>query len=169
MNMDAAESRVLKWRPNVREQLNQIAAHFAELPWPRAVRLQSNRVEIDHEWFGTTCVSVASLVGSGPTFIYDTVYAEPATPERRQAVAHFMARVNFELVVGAFSLDWGHGTVRCRSAADIAGQPLTNAFLSGVVHPHHQAMNTYFTHLRAVVRGEMEPDEAFAEAFEQLG
>lgn len=169
MNLDAGESHVVKWRPSVSEQLNQIAAYFAELPWPRAVRLQSNRVEIDHEWFGTACVSAASLVGSGPTFVYDTVYAGPAAPERRPAVAHFLARVNFELVVGAFSLDWAHGTVRCRSAADVAGQPLTHAFLSGVVHPHHQAMITYFTHLRGVVRGEQEPDAAFTEAFEQLG
>lgn len=149
--------------------MNRIAAYLARQPWASSLRQTSDGVELRQEWFGTACTSLVHLSGSGPTFIYDTVCPEAATPALREAVAHFLARVNFELVVGAFSLDWGSGRVRCRSAADVAGHELTDTFMSAVIHPHHQALLDFFTHLLGVVRGEMDPDDAFDEAIEQRG
>ena len=45
----------------------------------------------------------------------------------------------------------------------------TPALIEGVVLSHHQIMIDWLAHLMGVVQGEQEPDEAFTEAFEQLG
>lgn len=149
------------------EHLDRVAAYLAKQPWATELRQTPDGVEVRQEWFGTSCTSLAHLSGSGPTFIYDTICPVAAAPAQRTAVAHFAARVNYELVVGAFSVDWLNGTVRCRSAVDIGGHELTDALMSGAIHPHHQALLDFFTHLLGVVRGEMDADEAFTEAMEQ--
>lgn len=150
------------------EHLDQVVAYLARQPWAADLRRTPDGIEVRQDWYGTSCWSVVHLIGSGPTVIYDTTCPDSAAPPQRPAVAHFLARVNFELVVGAFSLDWTSGRVRCRSAIDAAGGALTDALLSGVIHPHHQALLDFWTHLVAVIRGEMDPDEAFLEAVEQL-
>lgn len=152
------------------DYLALIAAYFArQQQWPSGPSERPPGVEVRHDWYTPLFKSCAHLVGRGPTFVYDSVCPEPAPPGRRVAVAHFVARVNYELTVGAFSLDWTTGIVRCRSAVDLRGGPLTEAMIDGVVYPHHQVLVDYLTHLRGVVQGVLEPDEAFMEAIEQLG
>jgi len=124
---------------------------------------------VQQGWSNTPFESLAHQLRGGPVFVYDSLCPERAAPERRVAVAQFVARVNVELIVGTFSVDWRTGAVRLRSAVDLRGQPLTEALIDGVVLSHHQIMIDWLAHLVGVVRGEQEPDEAFTEALEQFG
>lgn len=146
-----------------------IEAYFATQSHWRSVRSETPRgVAVHHGWSTTPYTSLAHQLRGGPIFVYDSDCPERAPPERRAAVAHFIARVNFELIVGTFSVDWRTGAVRLRSAVDLRGQPLTEALIDGVVLSHHQIMIDWLAHLMGVIEGEQEPDEAFVEAFEQL-
>src|SRR5262249_11939926 len=102
------------------------------------------------------------------SFVYDTPCPEHAAPERRVPVAELLARVNFTLIAGTFSLDWESGLVRLRSAIALKGAPLTDELLTATVTAHHQILIDWLLHVDAVIRGEMDPHEAFAEAIEQL-
>jgi hypothetical protein len=153
----------------MRDDLSVIAAYFArQQQWPSRRSERPEGVEVTHEWHAPPFKSHAHVVNRGPAFVYDSICPEEVPPQRRGAVAHFIARVNFELSVGAFSMDWDRGVVRCRSAIDLRTNPLTDAMIDGVVYPHHQVLVDFLPHLLTVVRGEMEPDDAFVEAIEQL-
>lgn len=146
-----------------------IAAYFAkQQQWPSGASTDPEGVEVRQEWQAPSFKSYAHLVNRGPAFVYDSIVPVRAAPEHRDAVARFITRVNYELSVCAFSMNWDDGTVRCRSAVTLQGT-LSEAMIDGVVYPHHQALVDWLTHLLAVIAGEMEPDAAFTEAFEQLG
>ena len=154
----------------VSDLLPVIAAYFgAQRHWSTSPSERLRGIEVRHGASSPAYTSHAHQLGGGPIFVYDSLCPEPAPPERRAAVAQFIARVNFELIVGTFSLDGRTGAVRLRSAVDLRGQPLTEALIDGVVLSHHQIMIDWLAHLVAVIAGELEPDEAFAEALEQLG
>jgi len=147
-----------------------IEAYFAaQSQWPSVRSEKPRGVEVQQNWSNTPFKSVAHQLRGGPIFVYDSLCPATTPPERRVAVAHFIARVNFELIVGTFSIDWRTGAVRLRSAVDLRGQLLTPALIEGVVLSHHQIMIDWLAHLMGVIQGEQEPDEAFTEAFEQLG
>lgn len=151
------------------DYLSVIQDYFAlQSQWTTVPSGRPRGVEVRHAWSDTPFSSYAHVVNSGPAFVYDSISPARAAAEHRVAVAHFVTRVNFELSVCAFSLDWRDGTVRCRSGVTLQGT-LTDAMIDGVVYPNHQAMVDWSTHLRGVVRGEQDPDEAFVEALEQLG
>jgi hypothetical protein len=151
------------------DYLSAITAYFAEQQhWPSSPSTSPECVEVRHEWQTPSFKSYAYLVNRGPAFVYDSICPDRAAPEQRDAVARFITRVNCELSVCAFSMNWDDGTVRCRSAVTLQGT-LTENMIAGVVYPHHQVMIDWLTHLMGVIRGEQDPDEAFSEAIEQLG
>ena len=146
----------------------QLAEYFAkQRQWPSRPSTDPEGVEVVHEWH-PPLVSVAHVVNRDRALVYDTFCPEAARAERRDAVAHFCARVNFELGVGVLSIDWASGRVRCRTAVSLLHAELTESLIAAVVYPHHQVLVDFIEHLVAVVRGDMEPDEAFDEAMEQV-
>lgn len=149
--------------------LPAITAYFTAHPcWTIAPSAKPQGIEVLHRWSGMPYKSYAHQL-RGSTFVYDSLCPALAAPEHRAAVARFIARVNFELVVGAFSLSSTTGEVRLRGAVDVRGEPLTAALIGGVVLACHQVMIDWLSHLAAVAEGEMDPDEAFIESIEQLG
>jgi hypothetical protein len=149
--------------------LPAITSFFAkQRHWDTAPCESPRGVEVRHTRSTAPYVSHAHQLPGRDVLVYDSLCPVSAAAEHRPAVAHFIARVNSALVVGALSLDWASGVVRCRTAIDLRGQPLTDALIEGVVVPNHQVMIDYLDHLLSVMRGEQDPDDAFAEATEQL-
>ena len=146
-----------------------LTAYFSKQQWPHGPSTDPRGIEVRHGVASPPYRSCAHQLAGGPIFVYDSFPPEPAGPERRAEVAQFVARVNYELIVGTFSLDWDTGIVRLRSAVDLRGQPLTEALIDGVVLSHHQAMIDWLAHLIGVMQGEHTAHEAFTEAVEQLG
>jgi hypothetical protein len=109
---------------------------------------------------------IASAAQSDRYFIFYPVSPENAPEELRAAVAEYLTRVHFGLVVGSFEMDWGDGEVRFKSSLDLRGERLTPALLEGVVQANLAAINRYLPNLLAVARGEMEAAEAAAAACE---
>jgi hypothetical protein len=149
--------------------LQMAAAFFTERQWPNTLIERPRAVEITHAWSGIPFKSRATVTGGGPSFLYHSLCPERATPDRRAAVAEYLLRVNAVTLVGGFELDWDEGEIRFRTAIDLRGTPMTDALMSGVVYPNHQAMTDWLPHLIAVVHGEQAPAEAFREARESIG
>lgn len=153
----------------MKDLLEMAQAYFAARRWPCDAIATPRAVEVTQDWSGIPFKSRAHVKGGGPTFIYDSHCPEHAPPDRRDAVARFLTRVNFGLLVGAFEMDWDSGAVRCRTAIDLRGGAMTEELLGGVVYPNHQAMIDYLSNLVAVLRGEQEADDAYRETQESLG
>lgn len=129
-------------------------------------------MEFNHKESGletNSRVTVTAAGGGGPILVYDSFCRERVPHERRAQVAEYLVRVNAELPVGAFQMNWTDGEVRFRTSIDLRREELSDALLSGVVYPNHQATIDWFPHLLAVINGELGADEAFDEARNTIG
>lgn len=145
------------------------AAFFAERQWSHVLIDRPRAVEVSHDWCAVPFKSRALAKGGGPIFVYYSLCPERAPDARRTAVADYLVRVNSGLLIGGFEMDWDTGEIRFRTSIDLRGEAMTDALMSGVVYPNHQAMIDYLPPLVDVVRGELEPAEAYCEARDSLG
>ncbi len=70
--------------------------------------------------------------------------------ERRAALAEFVTRANFGLVVGNFEMDMDDGEVRYKTSIDVEGDRLSTALLHQLVRVNLEMMDKYLPGLYAV-------------------
>lgn len=78
----------------------------------------------------------------------------------RVLVAEFITRLNEELLVGNFEMDYGDGEVRYKRSLSFKDVELTELMIYNVVYPSSEIMYTYFPTLLTVIGGGLSPQEA---------
>jgi len=89
-----------------------------------------------------------------------------APQERRLAVAEYITRVNFGLLVGHFEMDFSDGETRFLTSLDPGDHPISFDAFYRVCEPNFSAMGRYLKGLQAVIEGRAEPAQAAADAEE---
>lgn len=95
-------------------------------------------------------------------FVFYAVAEVGAPEDRRQAVAEFLTRANYGLLIGNFELDVDDGEVRYKSSVDLEGSPIVAPLIRQCVHSCLMTADRYLPGLRAVAEGGAEPAEAVA-------
>lgn len=80
----------------------------------------------------------------------------------RAAVAEFLTRVNFGLIIGNFELDLDDGEIRYKTSIDVEGEPLTLTQLRKLMDYNAHAMNAHLPLLEDVMDATATPLEAMA-------
>jgi hypothetical protein len=83
---------------------------------------------------------------------------------RRLAVAEFITRANYGLIIGNFELDFNDGEVRFKTSLDIEGGDLSTTMVRNLVYANLASMDRYLPGLRAVIEGTASPAEAVQQA-----
>jgi hypothetical protein len=86
-----------------------------------------------------------------------------APAERRPAVAEFITRANYGLVMGNLELDFEDGEIRCKTSLDVTGDRLTPALVKQLVYANMVVMDKYLPGLMAVIYSNASPVEAIAQ------
>ena len=149
--------------------LQLVSAFFARNEWEHELLDAPRALEFNHTRSGLPTKSRATITGGGPILVYDSLCLERVPQEHRSEVAEYLTRVNADLPVGAFDMDWDAGEVRFRTSIDLQGEQLTDALLRGVVLSNHQAMIDWLGHLLSVISGEMTGATAYHEARNSIG
>lgn len=93
------------------------------------------------------------------------VFAPGGAPEsRRLAVAEYLVRANYGLIIGSFEMDFSDGEVRYRASIDVDEAELTPALFDHLVEASILAMRAYEPGLEAVIAGAQTPAEAIEQA-----
>ncbi|HMV67080.1 MAG TPA: YbjN domain-containing protein [Myxococcota bacterium] len=92
-----------------------------------------------------------------------TVLPMNAPAERRLPVAEFIARANYNMIIGNFEIDFSDGEIRYKTSIDIEGGTLTQMMCKNLVYANVTTMDRYFPGLAAVIAGAKSPAEAVAE------
>ena len=88
-------------------------------------------------------------------------YGPENVPEdRRQAMAEFITRANFGMVLGNFELDFADGEVRFKTSIDVEGAELTAELIKPVIYANVLTMDEYLPGLLTVSQGSATPEEA---------
>ncbi len=83
--------------------------------------------------------------------------------DRRLAVAEFIARANYGMIIGNFELDFSDGEVRYKTSVDVEGVQLSHALAKGVVYPNVLTVDRYVKGIYGVAFGGLAPVEALAD------
>ncbi len=83
---------------------------------------------------------------------------------RRQAVAEFVARANYGLILGCFELDMEDGEVRYRYGVDVEDSELSPAMAKNMIYSAISTMDRYYQGLMAVAYGNVDPKVAIAKS-----
>jgi len=88
--------------------------------------------------------------------------------DRRSEVAEYIIRVNNNLMIGVFDMDFDDGDVRVRSSINFADmQPTTDA-VALLLHGAISSADIYYPGLQAVLDDEAAPEDALEDVLAEL-
>lgn len=92
--------------------------------------------------------------------VFYSLYGQVVPPERREAIALFITRANYGLMVGNFELDLDSGELRYKTSMDLEGSELTNALMSAIAYNNVLTMDQYVPGIVAVIEQSLPPQIA---------
>lgn len=92
--------------------------------------------------------------------VFYSIYPDKADAARYPAVAEFLHRANYGLVLGNFEFDYDDGEIRFRTGMDVEKVDLTPDLFVPLVYANVAQMNRYFDGLRQVLANEASPADA---------
>jgi hypothetical protein len=95
-------------------------------------------------------------------FVFYSVCPVSAPEAKRSAVAEFITRANFEMIIGNFELDFEDGEIRFKTSIDVQEDRLTIALVQQMVIANVVMMDRYLSGLLQVISSDVAPKDALA-------
>lgn len=96
-------------------------------------------------------------------FIFYSICSAKAPLHRRQAMAEFITRANYGLIIGNFEMDFNDGEIRYKTSVDVDGAELTFALARHIVYANVITMDRYLPGIMRVLYADIPPAQAIAE------
>ena len=96
-------------------------------------------------------------------FVFYSICPVKAPEEKRPAVAEFITRANYGMIIGNFEMDFSDGEIRYKTSIDVEGGELTPMMVRTMLYTNVLMMDRYLPGIMAVIYGEESPAEAIAE------
>lgn len=93
-------------------------------------------------------------------FIFYSVCSVNAPENKRQAIAEFIARANYGMILGNFELDFRDGEIRYKTSIDVGDDKLTYELIRQVVYTNVMMMDKYQPGIMSVIYSDVSPEEA---------
>ncbi|HRE88273.1 MAG TPA: YbjN domain-containing protein [Myxococcota bacterium] len=90
------------------------------------------------------------------------IYPLAVPDNKRAAVAEYLTRANFGILVGNFEFDMRDGEVRFKTATDVEDTPLSHKFVKNMLVANLGTADRYFPGLMKVLYANMAPADAVA-------
>ncbi|MFN8507987.1 MAG: YbjN domain-containing protein [Dehalococcoidia bacterium] len=114
-------------------------------------------LRFSHEGSNGRWVCIAHCREADDRFLFYSIGLAATPVERRAALAEFITRANFGLLVGNFEMDMDDGEIRYKTSIDVEGDRLSTALLQQLVRVNLEMMDKYLPGLYAVANEGMEP------------
>lgn len=96
-------------------------------------------------------------------FAFFSVCPVNAPEGKRMAMAEFLVRANYGLVIGNFEMDFDDGEIRYKTSLDVRGDELSVSLVKNAVYMNVLMMDRYLPGIMAVLYGGVSPAEAIAQ------
>jgi hypothetical protein len=94
--------------------------------------------------------------------IFYSVCPLNATKSKLQAIAEFIIKANYGMIIGNFELDFNDGEIRYKTSIDVEGEKLTSVLIKQLVFTNVAMMDKYLPAIRSIIEDNLSPDEAIA-------
>ncbi len=95
-------------------------------------------------------------------FVFYSVSPINAPEAKRSAIAEFIARANYRMIIGNFELDFRDGEIRYKTSIDVEGTTLNHFLIKPMVYTNIMIMDRYLPGMLRVIYGDVPPDDAVA-------
>ncbi|MBD2563676.1 MULTISPECIES: type III secretion system chaperone family protein [Nostoc] len=102
----------------------------------------------------------AKAIEENKQFIFYSLCPITAPEDKRQAIAEFLTRANYAMMIGNFELDFSDGEIRYKTSIDIAGDRLSFALIKNLVYTNVTMMDEYLPGILLVIDDDASPQEA---------
>ena len=93
-------------------------------------------------------------------FVFYSVCPVNVPEEKHVAAAELLTRVNYDLVIGNFEMDFSDGEVRYKTSLEVTGDALSLPLVQNAVYLNVLMMDRYLPGIMSVVYGDVSPVEA---------
>ena len=95
-------------------------------------------------------------------FVFYSLLPVNTPPDKLDAMAEFMTRANYGMIVGNFELNYEDGEVRYKTSIDIGDGDLSLLLVKQLVYPNVATMDLYLPGLMAVIYSNTSAADAIA-------
>ncbi|MBW4501599.1 MAG: YbjN domain-containing protein [Scytonema hyalinum WJT4-NPBG1] len=95
-------------------------------------------------------------------FVFYSVCPVNAPEDKRLAIAEYLTRANYGIVIGNFELDFADGEISYKTSIDVEGDRLSSALIKRVVYANVTMMDEYLPGIMSVIYGDVLPKDAIA-------
>jgi hypothetical protein len=106
---------------------------------------------------------IAQVVEPEKLFVFYSICPANTPPEKRPAMAEFICRANYGLLLGNFELDFEDGEVRFRTSLDLGVDRLSLALLKQAIYTNLIIMDRYLPGIMVINFGSLSPAEAITQ------
>ena len=85
-----------------------------------------------------------------------------ATKSKLQAIAEFITKANYGMIIGNFELDFKDGEIRYKTSIDVEDETLTSTLIKQLVFTNVAMMDKYLPGIRSIIEDNESPDEAIS-------
>jgi hypothetical protein len=96
-------------------------------------------------------------------FVFYSVCPLAAPESKRTAIAEFIARANYGMLIGNFELDFTDGEIRYKTSIDVQGDFLSFELIKQLVYANVTMMDEYLPGIMSVIDSDVSPVDAIAQ------
>lgn len=134
--------------------------YFADSSWVTTQFVGKPILRFSHKGKNGQWVCIAHARESESRFVFYSIGLAAVPEERRPALALFLTRANYGLIIGNFEMDLDDGEVRFKTSIDVEDDRLSTALLRHLVDVNIEMMDKYLPGMQAVVEEGIDPHVA---------
>jgi hypothetical protein len=109
----------------------------------------------------------AHALDDAQRFIFLSIMESHVPEGKRQAVAEFLTRVNYNAFLGNLEMDFSDGEVRYKTSIDVDDGELTQGMIKTMVYVNVMSMDRYLPGIMSIIYAGTAPVDALAHVEQQ--
>ena len=126
---------------------------FEEDDWDIAQIEAKSVLTINYTGKNSRWLCVAIVKELQEQFIFYSVVPAEVPQKKQLAILKLLTKINYELAVGNFEMDFTDNSICCKTSIDVEGDRITTALIRQVVNPNLEIMDIYLPEIMATIRG----------------
>ncbi|MEI7555256.1 YbjN domain-containing protein [Candidatus Chlorohelix sp.] len=135
---------------------------FNSLDWNYEIAGGGTALSLSFEGENGEWQCYADIKDDEEQFVFYSVCPETTPHEQRSAMAEFLTRANYGIIIGNFEMDFEDGQVSYKTSIDVEGARLTVALVQRLVESNLDMMDLFLPGIRTINQGKMTPAEVLA-------
>jgi hypothetical protein len=140
--------------------LKTIIQFFEEDGWPFSILEQESALTTGFQGKNGQWKCYAEAREKQQQFRFYSIFPFDIPENKRLAIAEFLTRANYGLIIGNFEMDLEDGEIRYKTSAIAEANTLTLSLLKELVYTNVLTMDKYFPGMMSIISVDISPSAA---------